>query len=47
MTLASCKTQPVISSNSSRSLGDGPNKHFAFVYTKALRAGTWYTIIDE
>ena len=32
--------QPVIFNHSSRGLGHGPNKHSAFVYTKALLAGT-------
>ena len=32
--------QPVIFNHSSRGLGHGPNKHFAFVYTKALLAVT-------
>ena len=31
-------TQPVMLHHSSRGLGRGPNKHFAFVYTKALLA---------
>lgn len=31
-------TQPVIFNHSSWGLGHDPNKHFAFVYTKALLA---------
>lgn len=45
--------QPVIFNHSSRGLGHGPNKHFAFVYTKALLAGRsanlylWFCIANQ